>query len=107
MSKDPINYLPKTRRVLDRLTVGASEGSVLNSTRYFRSQGELQPKKLQELEHVLFIAWTFGVALSACLSGVLPIDVDAIEVVLGVGVEDVVDKGVPIGGCGHRLREIA
>lgn len=105
--QNPIDALCEFRCVFDGLTVAASKGSVLNSGRYFGVRGETEPEKLEELDHVLFVAWTFGVALIACLAGVLPIDVDAVEVVLRVGGEDVLDKSFPVGGCGHGLREIA
>lgn len=103
--QDPIDELGETRRIFDRVAVGASEWSVLNSSRYFSSQRERLPKELNESKHVICIVRAFGV-VHASLSRVLPIDVDAIEVVLLVNGKDIVDEGEPIGRSRYSFREI-
>lgn len=73
---------------------------VLYGSGYRGTWRELLSKELEELEHVGGIGGTFGVSLLADLTRVLPIDVDAVKIVALVGVEDVVDKGVPVlWGC--------
>ena len=105
--QNPVDEVGKTRRIFNRLAVGSSKWSVLNSSGYFRSQRERSAKELNELEHVLCIVWAFSIALHASLSRVLPIDVDAIEIVLIVDGKDIVDEGLPGGGCRDSLGEIS
>ena len=104
---DPIQDGSKGGDVLHRVTVGICERDVLSSSSNARCARERGTKELEHGEKVHTVLGTNDVISRALDPRIFPINVDAIEIVLLVQRNNVVDKSLPGGRSRTSRGEIS
>ncbi len=104
--QNPVEYPRKVRQVPHRMTVRTRKWYCLGRGGDLRFRWESCTEEAEELEEVRGVGWAHTVPFLTVVARVLPVDVDAVQVVLTVEFEEVARKGRTILWSGDRRGEI-